>query len=94
MADPGLVGLELLEEKIVKAAQLIERLREEKKAAEESNKVLKEKIDLLYINNEELSKELEIFNRNKENKKDFDKTREEINNKIEEMLVKLDSLEI
>ncbi|MCK4538538.1 MAG: hypothetical protein KAV42_07060 [Candidatus Krumholzibacteria bacterium] len=94
MSSTGLASLEMLENKIVKAAELIGRLADEKKKMEEANKVLKEKIESLYIKNEEMAKELEIFKMDKEKGKDFDKTREEIGNKIEEMLMKLDGLDI
>lgn len=94
MSSTGLASLELLEEKIVKAATLIDRLTAEKKKIEETNKVLKEKVESLYIKNEELRTELEIFKKNEEKEKDFDKTREEIGNKIEEMISKLDGLDL
>lgn len=92
MGSTGLASLEMLENKIIKAADLIERLTIEKKKLEESNKVLKEKVETLYIDKEGLIKELEIFNKDNKERKDFEKTREEIGNKIEEMLVKLDGL--
>jgi hypothetical protein len=94
MAKAGLAGLDLLEQKITKAAGLIERLKREKNEMAEANKELKEKIDSLYITNEKLAKELETLKTSKDSKKDFDKTREEIKNKIEEMLVKFDGLEV
>ncbi|HSG28002.1 MAG TPA: hypothetical protein VLA34_05935 [Candidatus Krumholzibacterium sp.] len=94
MSPTGLASLELLEEKILMAAKRIETLTMEKKKIEEKNKVLKEEIESLYIRNEEMAKELEIFKNDKENNKDFEKTREEIGNKIEEMLLKLDGLDI
>ncbi|MBN2071260.1 MAG: cell division protein ZapB [Candidatus Krumholzibacteriota bacterium] len=94
MGSVGLASLEVLEEKIIKAAELIERLSGEKKRLEEKNKELKDQVDSLYIKNEELKKEIEIFNSDKDKRKDFDKTREEIGNKIEEMLLKLDGLEL
>ena len=94
MSSTGLASLEMLENKIVKAAELIGRLADEKKKIEGANKVLKEEIESLYIKNEEMAKELEIFKMDKEKEKDFDKTREEIGNKIEEMLMKLDGLDI
>ncbi len=49
MGSTGLASLEMLENKIIKAADLIERLTIEKKKLEESNKVLKEKVETLYI---------------------------------------------
>jgi len=94
MAKAGLAGLDLLEQKITKAAALIERLQREKNEMAEANKELKEKIDSLYITNEKLAKELETLKTSKDSTKDFDKTREEIKNKIEEMLVKFDGLEV
>ena len=94
MAKTDLGGLGLLEEKITKAADLIERLKREKNDMSEANKELKEKIDSLYITNEELVRELETLKMSKDSNKDFDKTREEIKDKIEEMLVKFDGLEV
>lgn len=94
MSPSGLASLELLEEKIVMAAKRIESLTIEKKKIEEQNKVLKEEIESLYISKEEMAKELEIFKNDRKNNKDFEKTREEIGNKIEEMLLKLDGLDI
>lgn len=93
MAGTGIINLDLLEEKITKAAGHIARLKEEKSALEENNKELKGKIDLLYIRNEELTRELEILRTEKQKTGDFDKTREEIKGRIEEMLAKLDQLE-
>lgn len=94
MSKTGLAGLELLEEKITKAANLIERLKREKNELAEANKELKEKIDSLYISSEELTRELVTLKKAKDSKKDFEKTREEITDKIEEMLVKFDGLEV
>jgi len=94
MAGTGIGNLDLLEEKITKAAEHIARLREEKFALERSNKELKEKFDSLYIKNEELKKELGSVRSEKLRTADFDKTREEIKGRIEEMLAKLDQLEV
>jgi chromosome segregation ATPase len=94
MAGANIVNLDLLEEKINKAAERIARLNEEKIKLELSNKELKEKIDLLYISNEKLTRELEILRTEKQRTGDFDKTREEIKGKVEEMLAKLDQLDI
>jgi chromosome segregation ATPase len=94
MASTGIVNLDMLEEKINKAAEHIVRLKEEKIKLEQSNKELKEKIDLLYISNEELARELEILRTDKQRTGDFDKTREEIKGKVEEMLARLDQLDI
>ena len=55
---------------------------------------MKEKIDSLYINKEELLKEIEILKSEKERNEDSGKAREEIKAKIEEMLAKLDELDI
>lgn len=93
MAGIGIGNLDLLEEKITKAAEHIARLKEEKFALERSNKELKERSDSLYIMNEELKRELEILRTDKQRTGDFDKTREEIKGRIEEMLAKLDQLE-
>lgn len=94
MAGSGIINLDLLEEKITKAAEHIARLRDEKIRLEEINKELKEKIDSLYIKNEELTKELQILRTDKQRTGDFDKTREEIKGKVEEMLARLDELDI
>jgi len=92
--NTGLAGLSLLEEKIEKAARLIETLRREKKEIEETSIELKQKLDSLYISNEKLMKRLEELEKERNNQKDREKTREEINNKIEEMLAKLEELEV
>lgn len=92
--DRSLMNLEALEQKIEKAAEHISRLREEKIALERSNKELKEKLDSLYIKNEQLSREIESLRAERHMAGDFEKTREEIKNKVEEMLAKLDQLEI
>jgi citrate synthase len=94
MAKAGLAGIGLLEDKITKAAELIERLRIEKREIEDINKNLVEKLEALYIKNEELTKELRNFKEKGKRKKDSKKTREEIDTKIEEMLAKLESLKI
>ena len=94
MAGSGIINLDMLEEKINKAAEHIVRLKEEKIKLDQSNKELKEKIDLLYISNEELTRELEILRTDKQRTGDFDKTREEIKGKVEEMLARLDQLDI
>jgi len=94
MAGTGMINLDLLEEKITKTAEHIARLKEEKLKLEESNKELKGRIDSLYIRNEELAKELEVLRTEKQKTGDFDNTREEIKGKVEEMLAKLDSLDI
>ncbi|MBN1165086.1 MAG: hypothetical protein JXB45_10945, partial [Candidatus Krumholzibacteriota bacterium] len=75
MGSTTISGLEALEDKILRAAALIEKLQREKNEVLEENKVLKEKNDLLYISSEELKKELEIFKQDKDKDKDFDKTR-------------------
>ncbi len=94
MANIGIANLEVLEEKINKAAELILKLRREKNEIEAANKELKEKIESLYIENKELTKEHEIFKNRNTKEKDFKETREEIKNKIEEMLSKLEDLDI
>lgn len=94
MAGTTTINLDALEEKITKAAEHIARLREDKSKLEQSNKELKEKIDSLYIRNEDLVRELEILRTEKQKAGDPDKTREEIRGKVEEMLAKLDHLDI
>jgi len=94
MAGTGTINLDMLEEKITKAAEHITRLKEERSRLELINKELKEKIDSLYISNGDLTKELEILRTEKKKTGDFDQTREEIKGKVEEMLAKLDQLDI
>jgi uncharacterized coiled-coil DUF342 family protein len=94
MAGQGIVNLDALEEKINKAAERIAALKQEKLVLEAQNKELKEKIDSLYIKNEELTKQIEILKREKGKTTEFEKTREEINGKVEEMLAKLEQLDI
>lgn len=94
MAGSGIINLDVLEDKINKAAEHISRLKEERIKLEQSNKELKEKSELLYIRNEELQRELEMLRTDKQRTGDFDKTREEIIQKVEEMLAKLDQLDI
>jgi septation ring formation regulator EzrA len=94
MTKLDIADLGLLEEKINKAANLIERLRGEKNSAEEANKELKAKIEALYIKNEELERQIKDLRKTQTVSKHTDKSREEIKNKIEEMLAKLEGLEL
>ena len=55
---------------------------------------MKEKIESLYIRYEELEKQIMELKKSKTVSKSYDTGREEIKNKIEEMLVKLESLEL
>ena len=94
MSKAGIVGIGLLEEKINKAAGLIERLRAERNRLETANKELKGKIDSLYISNEDLTKQIEELKKSKAVSKNTEKRREEITVKIEEMLEKLERIEL
>jgi FtsZ-binding cell division protein ZapB len=94
MPGTEILSLEVLEEKINRAASLINALRKEKNEVELANKELKEKMQTLYIKNEELTQQLEALKRQREKRGSFDKAREEIGNKIEEMLAKLEGLDI
>ena len=94
MGTAGLADFDLLEEKIRKAAEYIEQLMAEKKQAEDANIKLKEELDSIYIKTEELTEELKSLKGEKNRKNDIEKTREELNNKIEEMLAKLEELDI
>ncbi len=94
MAGTDLSSLGVLEEKINKAAEMISTLRRQKNEAEQANKELKEKMESLYINNGELTKELEALKKKRAKQENFEKKREEIKNKIEEMLVKLEGLDL
>ncbi len=94
MAGTGIINLDALEEKITKAAEHIARLKDEKSRLEELNKELKAKMESLYIMNEELTKELEILRSDTQRTRDFDKTREEIKGKVDEMLARLDQLDL
>ncbi|HUV37886.1 MAG TPA: hypothetical protein VMX58_13205 [Patescibacteria group bacterium] len=94
MAGTELSSLNVLEEKINKAAEMIAALRREKNEVEQTNKELKGKIESLYISNEELISQLEALKTQQEKQTDFETKREEIKNKIEEMLVKLEGLDL
>jgi FtsZ-binding cell division protein ZapB len=94
MANTGIINLDALEEKINKAAEHIARLKAEKSALERDNKELKEKIESLYIKNEELLTEIENVRAERQRTGDFEKTREEIKGKVEEMLAKLDQIDV
>jgi FtsZ-binding cell division protein ZapB len=94
MGTAGLADFDLLEKKITQAAEYIERLKAEKKQIEDANNELKEKLDSIYIMNEELTKELKHLKKEKNSKIDLEKTREELSNKIEGMLAKLEELDI
>jgi len=94
MAGSGIISLDMLEEKITRAAEHISRLKEEKMRLEAINKELKEKVESLYISNGDLTRELEVLRTEKKMAGDFDQTREEIKGKVEEMLAKLDQLDI
>ncbi len=94
MSKAGIAGIDLLEEKINKAAGLIERLRAERNTLETANKELKGKIDSLYISNEDLTKQIEELKKTKAVSKNTEKRREEITVKIEEMLEKLERIEL
>ena len=93
MGATGIAGLDTLEKKITKAAELIKRLQREKNEFEAANKELKEKMDSLYIKNEELRKEVKALKKGTKRDKSFDKTREELATKIEEMLAKLEGVQ-
>ncbi|MCK4548938.1 MAG: hypothetical protein KAU49_02170 [Candidatus Krumholzibacteria bacterium] len=94
MGTAGLADFDLLEKKITQAAEYIEKLKAAKKQIEDTNNELKEKLDSIYIKNEELTKELRHLKKENKGKKDLEKTREELNSKIEEMLAKLEELDI
>jgi hypothetical protein len=94
MPGTQLTSLDVLEKKITKAAKMIETLKREKNATDAANKELKEKIESLYITNEELTKQLEAFRKKQEKQSDFEEKREEITSKIEEMLVKLEGIDL
>lgn len=94
MAGTDLAGFEILEERIARAARLIEELRGGKKVLEAENKRLKEELESLYIKNEELVRELECLTAKADKTGNTEKTREEIARKIEDMLARLDELEV
>jgi hypothetical protein len=94
MKTAELTDFDLLEKKIMKAAKYIEQLQAEKKHVEDANIKLKEELDSLYITNEELTKGLKNLKKEKNKKNDVEKTREELSNKIEEMLAQLEGLDI
>jgi chromosome segregation ATPase len=94
MSKSGIAGLSLLEDKINKAAGIIEQLRKDKISADEANKELKGEIESLYIKNEELQRQIKDLKKTQTVSKNTDKSREEIKKKIEEMLAKFESLEL
>jgi len=94
MGTAGLADFDLLEKKITQAAEYIERLKAEKKQVEDANNELKEELESIYIKNVELTKELKDLKKANKGKKDLEKTREELNSKIEVMLAKLEEIEI
>jgi FtsZ-binding cell division protein ZapB len=94
MGTAGLADFDLLEKKITQAAEFIERLKSEKKQVEDANNELKEELRSIYIKNEELTKELKAVKKENKGKKDLEKTREELNSKIDGMLAKLEEIDI
>ncbi len=94
MSGKHFEGFKILEEKIEKAAEVIRRIRDERDSIEEENKKLKEEIEMLYTKNDELKSEFDRLKENRHNQEDFEKVREEISNRIEVMLEKLDEIDI
>ncbi len=92
--ESSLASLNALEEKINRAAELISTLREEKSRVESENKELNEKLKSLYIENEGLNEEIERLKNAQEGMVRTKQVREEIKSKIEEMLGKMDRLDI
>jgi len=94
MGDDTLGSFKLLESKIEEAANMITRVKAEKKKLVDENKELKDKIKMLYIKSDELVKEVDTLKGSKQNQGDFERVREEIKTRIEVMLEKLDKIDI
>jgi peptidoglycan hydrolase CwlO-like protein len=94
MEETTFAGFKVLEEKIEKAANIIEQLRGEKERLEKENNELKNKLDVLYNENEELAGKVDELEQMQNQEEDFNRVREEIGNRIEMMLGKLDRIEI
>lgn len=94
MENNSLDSFKLLESKIAKAADMVARLREEKKKYEDENKELKDEIKVLYNKNEELGQKVDTLQNDNQNRNDFERVREEIGTRIEAMLEKLDEIDI
>jgi peptidoglycan hydrolase CwlO-like protein len=94
MGDDTLGSFKLLESKIEEAANMITRVKAEKKKLVDENKELKDKIKMLYIKSDELVKEVDTLKGDKQNQGDFERVREEIKTRIEVMLEKLDKIDI
>ncbi|MDZ7859896.1 MAG: cell division protein ZapB [Candidatus Krumholzibacteriota bacterium] len=94
MENNNLDSFKLLESKISKAADMVVRLKEEKKKFEDENKELKDEIKVLYNKNEELTQKVDTLQNDNQNRNDFEKVREEIGTRIEAMLEKLEEIDI
>jgi FtsZ-binding cell division protein ZapB len=94
MESDAFENFKVLESKIEEAADMIVRIRTEKKKLANENKELKDEIKMLYIKEEELRKEVDTLKDDKQNQGDFERVREEIGTRIEVMLEKLDEIDI
>jgi len=94
MASKHFEGFKILEEKIERAAEVIQKIRDERDRMEQENKKLKQEIEMLYTKNDELKNEFARLQEDRHNQEDFEKVREEISNRIEVMLEKLDRIDI
>lgn len=94
MEESTLDGFKVLEDKIEKAADIIQKLREDKERIEKENNELKNKLNMLYNENEELAGKVDVLQNEERKQEDFDRVREEISNRIEMMLGKLDRIDI
>ncbi|MBD3178922.1 MAG: hypothetical protein GF417_04590 [Candidatus Latescibacteria bacterium] len=94
MEETTFAGFKVLEEKIEKAANIIQSLRQEKERVEKENNELKNKLDLLYNENEELAGKVDHLQQQERKQEDLNRVREEISNRIEMMLGKLEKIDI
>ncbi|MCD6380197.1 cell division protein ZapB [bacterium] len=94
MENDTLESFKVLESKIEAAADMIVKVRAEKKILVDENKELKDEIKMLYTKNEELSKEVDTLKDDKQNQGNFERVREEIGTRIDVMLEKLGEIDI
>lgn len=94
MEETTFAGFKVLEEKIEKAADMIEMLRQEKERIEKENNELKSKLDLLYNENEQLAGKVDELQQEESTREDLNRVREEISKRIEMMLGKLERIDI
>jgi peptidoglycan hydrolase CwlO-like protein len=94
MEETTFAGFKVLEEKIEKAADVIRSLRQEKERIEKENNELKSKLNVLYNENEELAGKVDQLQQEERKQEDLNRVREEISDRIEMMLGKLEKIDI